>query len=309
MSYETITISTEDLAYSLDHVSDRVEETTSAVKDTVAAVCDAEREAADNVCESVSTGFFKLIHSQLMQKKIQTQAAAESQLLTLRHFAQSLQRIKKQMGVDFERISLRYTKLFKTLGDSLQGRIYALDRPLTDVVDKDYGILDRRVLMAGAPSIVAQQDIVSAMSELTTVRCKRDCQKVLEGVKTLIDHGTTLGKTMSGIVREKQHGNIRSICAPVLVMESVDLYLPEGKQVNFMSPETDFNSSIVSKINEKCFETASNFVWGTVESCHKAEVGKRVRQLAAKEGGNKRIMKLVIELLDKSAWKDLEAIE
>ncbi len=305
---EHISIETSDLAYSLDNVTNRVEETVGAVSEMGRSVCDMERQSADRVCHSVNRGFFSLIRSQLSQRKVQVQAAAESQLLTLRHFAQSLRRIKQQMGVDFERITLRYTKLFKTLAESLQSRVYALDRPATEVADSDYNVLNRRVMAFGAPAAVIQEDAVSAATELSAVRCKRDSQKVLEGVKTLIDHGTKLSQTMDSIVRDVHQDSVRSVFVPVVVCESSDLFLADGARVDFILPELNCTAVIMSKIKKVCFESMNGFAWSTGGTESRGEITRRVRHLVEKATLGEREGKMVVELLEKSDLNVLEAV-
>ena len=46
---EHISIETSDLAYSLDNVTNRVEETVGAVSEMGRSVCDMERQSADRV--------------------------------------------------------------------------------------------------------------------------------------------------------------------------------------------------------------------------------------------------------------------
>lgn len=305
---EHISIDTSDLAYSLDVVTESVSKTTSAVSEMSRTVCEAEQKAADDVCRSVNRGFFTLIHSQLMQKKVKVQAVAESQLLTLRHFAQSLRRIKQQMGVDFERITHRYTKLFKTLGESLQSRVYTLDRPVAEVADGDYGTLNRRVLTSGAPSVIVQQDSVSVAAELSAVRCKKDSQNVLDGVKTLINHGVTLGKTMDGIIRDVHQNAMQTVFAPIIVFESSDIFLPDGYQINFIATERNCTCGFMSKVKKRCFEALAKFVWMKNGSECKSEITRRVRQLVSRESVSEREGEIIASLLEKSEWNVLEAI-
>ena len=305
---EHISIDTNDLAYSLDNVTDRVEETVDAVSEMGRSVCDVERQAADKVCHSVNRGFFSLIRSQLAQRKVQVQAAAESQLLTLRHFAQSLRRIKHQMGVDFERITLRYTKLFKTLSESLQSRVYALDRPAAEVADTDYNVMNRRVMTSGAPAVVVQEDVVSAATELAVVRCKRDSRKVLDGVKALIDHGTKLNRTMDCIVRDVCQEVARSVFVPVVVCESTDLFLTDGVQINFIMSELCDTNTILSKIKKVCFESMDEFVWSSSRAVLRTEICRRIRESVEKATLSEREGKIVADLLEKSCWNVLETI-
>ena len=305
---EHIRIETSDLAYSLDNVTDRVVETTAAVHDMARSVCEAERQAAENVCTSVNKGFFTLIRSQLLQKKVQVQAVAEAQLFTLKHFAQSLRRIKYQMRVDFERITQRYTKLFATLEDSLRGRVYALDRPVAEIVDVDYCALDRRVLTAGAPAAIVQQDSVSVTTELAAVRCKKDCQKVLDGVKTLIDHSIKLNNTVDSIAREVHQDLPRSVYVPVIVTENIDLYIEGSAQLNVHIPNLPQSTVVMSKMKTAFYASMNRLVWGVSVSEHKADVALRVKKLVHTVDLNERIRKYILQMLDNSDWSKLEAI-
>ena len=306
---ERITIDTSDLAYSLDNVTNRLGQTVEAVDEVGRCVCDAEKAAADKVCRSVNSGFFTLIRTQLMQKKVNVQAIAESQLLTLRHFAQSLRRIKHQLGVDFQRITARYTKLFKSLADALQNRIYSLDRPVAEVADSDYNTMSGRIMMLGAPTAVVQQDSTSVISQLAAVRCKRNCQNVLDGVKTLIDHGITLGRTMSGIMRDTQQSAMRSVFIPVVVFESVDMFIADSLQINFVMPDEPSAAEHAARIKKACFESMDRFSW--VESGEEArrEVVRRVNSLISSGAASEREAKIMSELMRKASWCELEAVE
>ena len=308
MSSGYITIDTSEMAHSLNNVSNRVAQTTAAVESSGEALCEVERNAANHVCRTVTTGFFSLIRSQLMQQTVQTQSVAQSQMQALRHFALLLQRIKRQMGVDFERITVRYGKLFKTLAEALQSRVYALDRPAAEVADLEYGALDRRVLMSGAPAAVVQQDAVSAQAQLEAVRCKRNCTRVIEGVKTLIEHGIKLRKAMEDIARNVHQDVERSVAVPVVMMESEDLFLDGNRQVDYKLAETPCLDSVMTKIREKLYECAGRFKWSAQSAERKGEIRARVLR-RARATGDKRLVKQIADLLEKSDWKELEAVQ
>ena len=110
-----IVVDTSEMADSLDHVSSKVSETTLAVVAMQQEVCEIEKQSAEEICENVNRGFFTLQHSQISQKKVLAMSKAEAHLVGLRQSAQSLCRIKEQMTRDFQRITSRYTKLFKSL--------------------------------------------------------------------------------------------------------------------------------------------------------------------------------------------------
>ena len=307
MSSGYITVDTSEMAYTLKNVTGSVDHAIAAVERSGDALCKAERAAAEHVCKTVTTGFFSLIRSQLMQQKVQTQSVAESQMQALRHFALLLQRIKRQMGVDFERITARYSKLFQTLAEALRSRIYALDRPAAEVADLEYGALNRRVLMSGAPAAVVQQDAVSAQAQLEAVRCKRNCTRVIDSVKTLIEHGINLKKAMESIVRNVHQDIERSVAVPVVMMESEDLFLDGNRQVDYKLADVPCLESVMARIREKLYESAGRFTWSEPSAERRDEIRTRVLR-RARETGDKRLAKQIADLFEKSSWKELENV-
>lgn len=306
---EHIEIETDDLACSIDRVTDGISGTTLAVAEMQHEICQAEQEAAQDVCRGVSLGFFTLIKTQLLQKKVQVQSSAESQLLALRHFAQSLRKIKSQMGVDFERISLRYTKLFKTLSDALHSRIYALDRPVAEIVEGDCAVLDRRILTTGAPVVVVQQDSCSVVAELATTRCKKSCDGVLTGVETLIRHDIELNKAMGSIVRDVKQSHSHVQFVPVIVMESVDLLMSTSTQTDIVISERNPHANNRTKIESACFGALGRMSWRETETARRNTIAGKIRFMLSRAKVDKRVGEYVAKLLNASAWQDLGGVE
>lgn len=306
---EYIDIGTEGLAQSLGHVTRAVGSVSDSVNVAANALCQAEREASDRVCQNVTHGFFTFMHTQLLQNKVKVQSQAESCLLSLRHFAQSLAKTQAQLQADFQRISLRYTRVFEGLNQALQSRIYALDKPVAEVADTDYAALDRRVLNAGAPSVVVQQDAVSLTSELATVRCKRNCARVVEAVKTLILHGARLAKTIESISQDIPQSEPKSVSVPVLAVETTDLYVEGNSQLDFLISPENPNSAVTSKIRDFCYGDITRFSWTDGDSSHKEEVARRIKRLMSDEKIDDRRKTLILAMLGRSKWQELEAGE
>lgn len=305
---EHITIETTDLGYSIDHITEGVVAATAAVGAMGHTLCEAEREAAEKVTASVNKGFFTLIRSQLMQKKVQAQSSAEAQLFTLRHFAQALIRIKTQLGVDYQRITSRYTKLFKTLNDSLKSRVYSLDRPAAEVADEAFEKSDRRVLSLGAPSMVVHQDTSLAASELAAVKFKRDCRGVIDGVKQLIEHGERLSRAMEDMLRDERQDELRSVYVPVVATVSADIFIEGDEQTNLVLPIDYLEDSVCSRISERFFASAQAFVWKDASAETRKRISDGVIRMLNNGDFDKRRKILVVSMLKASKLQALEAI-
>ena len=136
MSSFHFTVDTAPMASEIHNVSKHVDATTAAVVAMKTAVIDAEQEAADHVCDNVNRGFFSLMHSQISQKIAQYTSTVEAKLMEMAQYAAALKGIQTRMQGDYNMISGRYTKLFRSINNNLQSRIAELDKPVFQLVDR-----------------------------------------------------------------------------------------------------------------------------------------------------------------------------
>jgi hypothetical protein len=81
------------------------------------------------VGNSIITGFFKYIRSDISQQIMELSQQIDTHLLRLRELAKNCAGKQKQMETDYHRISSRYLKIFDDLNGELENRIFALDEP------------------------------------------------------------------------------------------------------------------------------------------------------------------------------------
>lgn len=302
MAYDVV-ITTEPMAREMLHVAGKVSTVSEAVGSMSRAVCEAELHAANRVCEKVDQGFLGVIISQISQKKVLALTTATSQLERMRQLAQILIRIKEQLGRDYQRITTRYSRLFRKLADSLRSRIYEIDRPAADVADTQYGAMEHRVMINAAAMPVLEQDVSVASAALSVARCKADCGKVIDGVKALVEHGIELRSAMDSIIADKEVSERETVYMPVVIMSSKDIFLEDGVNTDYIVGGEDHQSQIAPAIQGKLFETGDFINWTDAAGTSLRLVGEAVKRRMADENLDGRTSSVMAKLLAGSKWQ------
>ncbi len=125
----SIEVDTEPFDNSVEHCNTNVNLLTGAVVATEAAQIVSIDKNSKKVAETIITGFFGYIRSEISQQIAELSQNIDAQLMHLKELAQSCLAKKKQMEGDFTRISSRYIKIFDDLNNELSNRIYELDKP------------------------------------------------------------------------------------------------------------------------------------------------------------------------------------
>lgn len=102
---------------------------TGAVIATEAAQIKSIHDNSQKVANTIVSGFFDYIRSDISQQIMELAQKIDAHLLHLRELAQTCIGKQKQMEVDYNRISGRYLKIFDDLNRELENRIFALDEP------------------------------------------------------------------------------------------------------------------------------------------------------------------------------------
>jgi len=125
----TIEVDTEPFDDSVDNCNTNVNLLTGAVVATEAAQIVSIDKNSKKVANTIISGFFGYIRSEISQQIAELTQNIDAQLMHLKELAQSCHAKKKQMEGDFLRISGRYIKIFDDLNNELSNRIYELDKP------------------------------------------------------------------------------------------------------------------------------------------------------------------------------------
>lgn len=132
-AYEDVNVNIEvdtiEFDNSVDNCNTNVNLLTGAVVATEAAQIISINNNAKKIGKTIVDGFFGYIRSEISQQIAELTKGMDSQLMHLRELSKSVTDKKKQMEVDFLRISSRYIKIFDDLNNELSNRIFELDKP------------------------------------------------------------------------------------------------------------------------------------------------------------------------------------
>lgn len=220
-SYVDCVIDTEPMAHKIDSVSGHLKVTTAAVVGMKAAVIQAENDAAEHVCENVNKGFYTLIHSQISQKIAKLNSEVDSHLMKLNQLTKQLDSVKRRMEHDYSMVSARYLKLFNRLNKSLEQRVFDLDRPVIDFIQKDAGKMTNRSIQLTGTVPVSQLESVSASQRIIASNLKYRGMKVIDSMTNFLSDMNAQDELTSHILLDKRLSCDREqLMVPVIVSES-----------------------------------------------------------------------------------------
>ena len=124
-----IHVDTDTFDNSVENCNTNVNLLTGAVVATEAAQLVSIDKNSRKVANTIISGFFGYIRSEISQQVAELSQNIDAQLMHLKELAQSCLAKKKQMEGDFNRISSRYVKIFDDLNNELSNRVHELDKP------------------------------------------------------------------------------------------------------------------------------------------------------------------------------------
>lgn len=125
-----VEVDTDPFDEAVGDMNNHVDLLTGSVVATEAAHVATINETSKQVGDTIISGFFKTVRSDITQQMTELKTRADALMLQLNRLAQRCHDKKKQMGVDYQRISQRYTKIFTDLNNELENRIYSIDEPV-----------------------------------------------------------------------------------------------------------------------------------------------------------------------------------
>lgn len=214
------TVDTSPMAAEIKSVSHNVNHVSGAVVAMQAAVIAAEQEGAEHVCQNVNKGFYSLMHSQISQKIAQLTSTVEAKLLELGQYASALQGIQSRMTTDYNMISGRYAKLFKSINNNLESRVAELDMPVFKLVDRDVKLLDSRMRLNSALFVANQLESILSSQLITASKVKADTENALEAITGYVKDSSIQTKKSDASMHDIRIDSVEDIFIPVSIVES-----------------------------------------------------------------------------------------
>lgn len=274
------TVDTSPMATEIQSVSHGVNRVSGAVVAMQTAVIAAEKEGAEHVCNNVNKGFYSLIHSQITQKIAQLTSTVEAKLLELGQYATALKGIQSRMTADYNMISGRYTKLFKSINNNLEARVAELDMPVFKLVDRDVKLAENRMRLNSAQFTVHQLESVLSSQLLASSKVKVDAETTLEAITRYVKDSSTQTKKTDASMQETRINSVEDIFIPVSIVESTSAV--GNPAVNYYvarSGNPMIDKNIDASVREQSVNSVLHGSWSEIDPNEMANVEAEFTQL------------------------------
>ncbi len=282
--------------------------TTEAVILSTRELVVAEQEAAQKVSSNITAGFLSLIRSQLEQKRAIAKSsidAKSSHLVTEKNAAGLLE---LQFVADFQRIKNRYDKLFTSLNKTLKSRIAELDRPVFQLVEKEFQSAMRKRLYNVGASLVVGNEGARGVSVLDRGRAKGLILKMLEAIKNYLTKTQILNRQISSILLPNRTQVPREVNLPFVITEVDGAF--EGQHAYRLSLPVNekafaFFGSLSDGVNSL---DLGQTVWVPPEEEERKRIVQAFFDRLEHSGLDQRVSEQVKELFEASDWQTLKGV-
>ncbi len=124
-----VTVATEPFDNSINTASAHVDGLTASVAAMNAANCAAIAQCSDQISDSLISGFYNLIQSDITTKKAETNTAVQTKSALLLEHSKAVQDKHDRMLSDVERERAKFGKVFSELDKELERRIIEINKP------------------------------------------------------------------------------------------------------------------------------------------------------------------------------------
>lgn len=153
-----VTVDTDPFDRSVNEVNNGVDMLTTAVAATEVAQVESIRHHSNEIGQTIVSGFFKTVKSDISQQISELKNRSEALLIQLSQLAKRCNDKKRQMGVDYQRISSRYAKIFTDLDNELDNRLHAIDQPVFSFRETADEIGSGSEKMVATPTVTAGEN-------------------------------------------------------------------------------------------------------------------------------------------------------
>lgn len=291
MANFSFTVETHEMAQALHSVAPHVDGTTAAVVSLQGAVILAEKRAADDICNNVNRGFFTLIRSQISQKIAICRSQVDARLLELRDLSMKLGMVKTSMQRDFQMITDRYTKLFRTLDLALLSRVRELDMALLDMVHKDLARISERTraLQAGVP--VHQLESVRSSQGIAVSSAKAQAGRAIASMAQFIEESNRQDSLTVSILGDQSGDADALLLLPVALVEFDSTTSRQKQWLYYMPPlpSSGLADSVRQAVERSIFPVLNSIEWGPQQASEQERVAAFFYQMVERAHLNERV--------------------
>lgn len=295
----SFTIDTSEMAAEIKSVSNGVKNVSGAVIAMQTAVIAAEKESTEHICKNVNKGFYTLMHSQISQKIAQLTSTVEAKLFELAQYAAALKSIKSRMTKDYNMISGRYTKLFKSINNNLEARIAELDMPVFKLVDRDIKLIENRIRLYSAQFSTNQLESILSSQLISTSKIKIDAKTSLNTITEFIRGNGIQEKKTQASMQDTKIDSIENIYIPVSIFEyntslgniSINYFIPKTNNI-------ELNKNINNFLNEHSANYISQGSWENMNPIDFDNIKSEFNKILLNFTGNERVKDEIIKMFN-----------
>lgn len=286
----SFTVDTSPMASEIQSVSQGVNRVSGAVVAMKAAVIAAEKEGAEHVCQNVNKGFYSLMHSQISQKIAQLTSTVEAKLFELGQYAVALKNIQARMTSDYNMISGRYTKLFKSINNTLETRVAELDRPVFKLVDRDIKLVESRMKLNSAQFATYQLESVLSSQLIATSKVKVDAETTLDAIIKYVKESNEQTQKSDASMQDTRIDSIEDIYLPVSIVESTSAI--GNPAVNYYvarSGNSVIDKNIDASVREQSVNSILKGSWSEIDPNEMANIEAEFTNLLLNSSEDERV--------------------
>ena len=305
MASFTVNVDTSSLAEHIDDISRSVQDVGSAVDDMSNRLVSAEQVAAQTVSDNVTYGFYMLTRNQFTQKAVELENDVRMTFIKVQAYADDLREIQSRMEKDYNLISRQYIKIFNSIDDSLRTAVKELDQSVIEVAYTGRQKLSERRTDGSLKAVSYPSDLIPASQSMISGKLKANGRQLIRRIFSYISAEKELSSKMHGVLSPEKAEEGTTVFFPVVLMESdgldsdsssMEIHMP-----NFPSELASESGSIFSRVIDLKNEEG---LWKEGRSDQKQLVRQCFSALSS--GLDERKRRIMSELLEASAWKEMK---
>lgn len=305
MASFTVNVDTSSLAEHIDDISRSVQDVGSAVDDMSNRLVSAEQVAAQTVSDNVTYGFYMLTRNQFTQKAVELENDVRMTFIKVQAYADDLREIQSRMEKDYNLISRQYIKIFNSIDDSLRTAVKELDQSVIEVAYTGRQKLSERRTDGSLKAVSYPSDLIPASQSMISGKLKAKGRQLIRRIFSYISAEKELSSKMHGVLSPEKAEEGTTVFFPVVLMESdgldsdsssMEIHMP-----NFPSELASESGSIFSRVIDLKNEEG---LWKEGRSDQKQLVRQCFSALSS--GLDERKRRIMSELLEASAWKEMK---
>ncbi len=305
MASFTVNVDTSSLAEHIDDISRSVQDVGSAVDDMSNRLVSAEQVAAQTVSDNVTYGFYMLTRNQFTQKAVELENDVRMTFIKVQAYADDLREIQARMEKDYNLISRQYIKIFNSIDDSLRTAVKELDQSVIEVAYTGRQKLSERRTDGSLKAVSYPSDLIPASQSMISGKLKAKGRQLIRRIFSYISAEKELSSKMHGVLSPEKAEEGTTVFFPVVLMESdgldSDSLTMEIHMPNFPSELASESGSIFSRVIDLKNEEG---LWKEGRSDQKQLVRQCFSALSS--GLDERKRRIMSELLEASAWKEMK---